>query len=331
MDIREEIIRKVQNALVNCSLEVQEKVTNVLYIELQEYEVQARVTSIVVHDNSTQGNINKFIGTKRLEGKAESTLIKYKRELEQLFLEINKKVYEVTTFDLRYYLATYKEQRKIKNSTLENMRKTFSSFFSWLSNEGIIGKSPTLSLSHIKYTEEIKQPFSVIDLERIKSTCNDIRELALTEFLYATGLRVSEIVSLNITDINFAKREGIVTGKGDKQRTFYFTEVASEYLQRYINSRVDKNKALFVGIIKPYNRLQKNSIETILNNIGTRAAVENVHPHRFRRTLATDLVRKGMSIEKVAKILGHADLRTTQKYVHVYSEDVKYHYNLAVA
>lgn len=331
MDIRELIIKDVQRALIELDVEVQEKVTNILYIQLQKYEVQERTTELVVHDNSFNGLINKFIGTKRLEGKAESTLKKYRRELQHLFLNMGKTTYEITTFDLRFYLANYKEFRKVKNVTLNNIRKTISSFFGWLTAEDIIQRNPALCLKKIKYVEEIKQPFSAIDLEKIKSACTSIRELALTEFLYASGLRVSEVVSLNIKDLNFLTREGVVTGKGGKQRKFYFTEVSADYLQRYLNSRVDNNKALFVGMFKKAQRYQKNSIERLLKQLGDKAEVENVHPHRFRRTLATDLVRKGMSIEKVAVILGHVDIRVTQKYVHVYSRDVKYQYNLAAA
>lgn len=330
MDIRTQIISNVMEVLDGIDQEILERIEHSLYIQLNNYEVQERCTKMVVHDMTNQGLIKKYIATKRLEGKSERTLKRYLPEIERMANYINKKIPEITSFDLRFYLAMYKEDRKISNRTLENMRKTLSSFFTWLHDEGLIPYNPTKSLSKIKYEKVVKKPFTAIDREKIKNACTNVRDLALTEFLYATGLRVSEVSSLDITDIDFVSREGTVIGKGAKERRFYMSEVCSLYLKKYLQSRSDTNQALFVSTKAPFNRLKKEGIETTVKKIGKLANVENVHPHRFRRTLATDLVRKNVPIQDVAEILGHSDLRTTQVYVSLDYATVKYNYNKAI-
>lgn len=244
---------------------------------------------------------------------------------------MDKKLYEVSSYDLRLYLSLYKEQRKISNRTLENMRKTISTFFGWLHDEGLIGQNPARAVKQIKYNKVVRKPFTPVEREKIKSACCCLRDLALIEFLYASGLRVSEVVSLNRNSIDFVTREGTVIGKGGKERRFYLSEVCAEYLRQYLNSRVDDTPALFAGVKAPYKRLTKEGIEYIVKTLGKKAGVSNVHPHRFRRTLATDLVRKGVPIQDVAQILGHSDLRTTQVYVALDQSTVKYHYSQAAA
>ena len=211
------------------------------------------------------------------------------------------------------------------------MRKTISTFFGWLHDEGLIGQNPARAVKQIKYDKIVRKPFTPVERERLKNACCQLRDLALTEFLYASGLRVSEVVSLDRTSIDFITREATVIGKGGKERRFYLSEVCAEYLRQYLNSRCDNNAALFVGTKSPYRRLTKEGVEYIVKDLGRRAGVSNVHPHRFRRTLATDLVRKGVPIQDVAQILGHSDLRTTQVYVALDQSTVKYHYSQAVA
>lgn len=331
MDVRTQIINNVLGALTGMGAEVLDKVEGVLHIQLKDYEIQERCTEIVVHDGSNLGLVRKFIATKRLEGKSEKTLEKYQRELENLVGFLNKKLFEVETFDLRLYLSLYKENRKVSNRTLDNIRKTVSSFFSWLNDEGFIGRNPARALKQIKYDKIVRKPFSAVDREKLKNACEFLRDLALTEFLYASGLRVSEVASLNRDSINFLTREATVVGKGGKERKFYLSEVATEYLQQYLASRVDSNQALFASVKAPFERLGKEGIEVAVKRIGRKAGVDNVHPHRFRRTLATDLVKKNVPIQEVAEILGHADLRTTQVYVCLDQDSIKYHYNKAVA
>lgn len=331
MDIRTQIIEAVIMALIGVEQEVKDRVERVLHIQLSNYEVQERCTEVVVHDGSSIGLVRKFIATKRLEGKSEKTLRKYQPELEKLVEFLDKKLYEVETYDLRLYLALYKENRGVSNRTLDNIRKTISSFFGWLNDEGHIGRNPARALKQIKYPHVNRKPFSPVEREKLKNACEFIRDLALSEFLYASGLRVSEVASLNRDSIDFITREATVIGKGAKERTFYLSEVCAEYLLQYLKSRTDDNPALFVSVKSPYNRLGKEGIEVAVKRLGKKAGVENVHPHRFRRTLATDLVRKNVPIQDVAEILGHADLRTTQVYVCLDRETVKYHYNRAVA
>ena len=217
MDLKTEIISGVLQALADVPQEVQEKVEAVLHIQLQEYEVQKKTTEITVHDGSSLGMVRKFIATKRLEGKSEKTLRKYQPELEKLVAFLDKKLYEVETYDLRLYLALYKEHRGVSNRTLDNIRKTISSFFSWMNDEGHIGRNPARALKQIKYTKEVKKPFTSVEREKLKNACGFLRDLALSEFLYASGLRVSEAVSLNRDNIDFATREAYVVGKEGTQ------------------------------------------------------------------------------------------------------------------
>ena len=319
MDVRSKIVDQVLESLPELSADLRDKIERTLLTSLQNYEVQERCTEVSIHDNTNMGLVRKFIATKKLEGKSERTLRRYQPELEKLVYFLDKKLYEVSSYDLRLYLSLYKEQRKISNRTLENMRKTISAFFSWLHDEGVITQNPARAVKQIKYDKIVRKPFSAVDREKLKNACCQLRDLALTEFLYASGLRVSEVISLDRSSIDFITREATVIGKGGKERRFYLSEVCAEYLRQYLNSRYDDNVALFVGTKSPYRRL------------GKKAGVSNVHPHRFRRTLATDLVRKGVPIQDVAQILGHSDLRTTQVYVALDQSTVKYHYSQAVA
>lgn len=331
MDVRSKIVDQVLESLPELSADLRDRIERTLLTSLQNYEVQERCTEVAIHDNTNMGLVRKFIATKKLEGKSERTLRRYQPELEKLVYFLDKKLYEVSSYDLRLYLSLYKEQRKISNRTLENMRKTISTFFGWLHDEGLIGQNPARAVKQIKYNKVVRKPFTPVEREKIKSACCCLRDLALIEFLYASGLRVSEVVSLNRNSIDFVTREGTVIGKGGKERRFYLSEVCAEYLRQYLNSRVDDTPALFAGVKAPYKRLTKEGIEYIVKTLGKKAGVSNVHPHRFRRTLATDLVRKGVPIQDVAQILGHSDLRTTQVYVALDQSTVKYHYSQAAA
>ena len=331
MDLRNQLVNNVLEKLSDYPNVTMEQVEYILLNELQNYEVSERCTEVTVYDESSYGLINKFIATKKLEGKSPKTLRKYKRELEHLALSANEPLQKMETFDLRFYLFSYKEKRKISNRSLDNIRKTLSSFYSWLHDEGFISRNPMKAIKQIKYELVERKPFTSVDRDSINKACTCARDSALTSFLYSSGLRVSEVSSLDRNSIDFVKREGIVRGKGNKQRKFYIDEVCAKYLNSYLNSRTDSNPALFVSTKAPFERLSKEGIESAVKRIGKRANVENVHPHRFRRTLATDLVKKGVPIQFVAEILGHSDLRTTQVYVCLDKETTRYHYNRAVA
>lgn len=322
MDIRETIIRSVVSALQErVPEEVVNVVQDVLILELNQYEVQERCTAVTVSDNSAEGLLKRYVATKRIEGLSDSTLRRYADENLKLIRFLRKPLYEVTTYDLRFYLSHRRQQGRVSNRTLDGMRRCFSSFFSWLSAEGLIGRNPCAALAQIKYRKQVKKPYSATDMEKLRKACESIRDLALLDFLYCTGCRVSEVSRLDIMDIDFEQRECVVLGKGNKERTVYLSEVAAMHLQEYLGTRRDCSDALFVG--KGSRRLTKNGIEARLKQIGKAAGVENVHPHRYRRTLATNLLDRGMNIQDVAQILGHADLKTTQVYCFISQVNVK--------
>lgn len=323
MDFRGNIVQEVVTALKELSVEdvVIDIVQDVLVVQLNEYEVQKRCTDLEVLDTSAERALKKFIGTKRLEGIADSTLRRYADENLKLIRFLRKPLYEVTTYDLRFYLSYRRQQGKVSNRTLDGMRRCYSSFFGWLAAEGMIGRNPCAALSQIKYRKMVKKPFSAVELEKIRKACQTERDIAIVDFLYATGCRVSEVVALDISDIDFDNLECRVLGKGNKERIVYLSPVAAMHLQEYLRSRRDFSEALFAG--KGSDRIGKNGIEALLKRIGKAAGVENVHPHRYRRTFATNLLDRGMNIQDVAAILGHADLKTTQVYCYISQVNVQ--------
>lgn len=324
MDIRTSIINNVSMAVMAILTDQQlQAVQDALTLQLNAYELQERSTEVSTVDHTPDAMLQKYIATKRIEGKSDNTLRRYYDVCYMMIHTLCKPLHDVTTYDLRYYLASYKSQRKISNRTLDGMRRCFSSFFGWLSAEGLIGRNPCAALAQIKYTKVVKKPYSAPEMERLKQACTSIRDLALLEFLYASGCRVSEVVRLNREDINFLTRDAVVLGKGNKERTIYLTPVALMHLSDYLGSRKDNNPALFASLKVPYNRLSKAGIETALKVIGKRAGVKDVHPHRYRRTLATNLLDRGANIQDVAAILGHADLKTTQIYCYISQQNVQ--------
>ena len=229
------------------------------------------------------------------------------------------------------YLTTYKNIRKVSNTYLNNIRRVFSSFFGWLNNKGFISNNPAIGLEAIKTEKKIRKGFSDEELDKLKRACNQKRDLALIEFMYSTGVRASELVSLNKGDIDYYRKSAIVYGKGNKEREVYLTPIACSYLKEYLDARKDNNDAndaLFVSSRFPYKRLSVAGVERILKKLGENAGVENVHPHRFRRTMATNILNKGMPIEEVIEevkeLLGHSKLDTTMIYCTVNKENVKH-------
>lgn len=322
MDIRETIIQAVAAALQGKSEpETVNLVQDVLVIELNRYDVQERCTEVAIQDNSTEKQLRKYIATKRIEGKAESTLRRYYEENLKLLRFFQKSLQEITTYDLRFYLSLRRQKGKVSNRTLDGMRRCYSSFFSWLSAEGVIGRNPCAALAQIKYRKQVKKPFTAVELEKLRAACRSVRDLALVDFLYSTGCRVSEVARLDIADVDMDTGECMVVGKGNKERIVYLTDVAAMHLREYLDGRKDVGNALFTG--KGTSRMGKNGIEAILRRLGRVAGVENVHPHRYRRTLATNLLDRGMNIQDVATILGHADLKTTQIYCYISQQNVK--------
>lgn len=326
MDIRDKIINEVigsiRDKLTDESIAV---VQDVLVIELNKYELQERRTDVALVDDTPEKLLKKFIATKRIEGLAESTLRRYYETNLEMMRFLRKPLGEITTYDLRFYLSLRRQNGNVSNRTLDGMRRCYSSFFNWLTAEELISRNPCAALAQIKYRKTVKKPYSATEIERLREACTNARDLALVDFLYSTGCRVSEVSRLNIADIDFEKMECVVVGKGNKERIVYLSPVAAMHLQEYLQCRTDISDALFVG--KGGKRLGKNGIEAALKRIGDAAGVENVHPHRYRRTLATNLLDRGMNIQDVATILGHADLKTTQIYCYISQSNVKAAYN----
>ena len=250
MDIREEIIQKVMQVLEGqVDGNIADTIYDILVMELNNYEVQERCTDVVTVDDSARKMLKKFLATKKVEGIAKSTLIRYAEENRKLIEFLRKPLNEVTTYDIRFYLSYRREkaETKVSNRTLDGLRRCYSSFFSWLSAEGLIGRNPCAAIKQIKYRKEVKKPYSAAELEKLRMACTNVRDLALLDFLYCTGCRVSEVARLNIDDVDFENMECTVLGKGNKERTVYLSEVASMNLENYISSRKDGKEALFVG------------------------------------------------------------------------------------
>ena len=274
-------------------------------------------------EQSDEMLVESFIAAKRLEGCSERTLIFYKNTIDKMLCSIAKNIKAITTEDLRGYLSEYQNSNSVSKVTIDNIRRNLSSFFSWLEDENYILKSPVRRIHRVKATTSVKETYSDEDLERLRDGCTELRDLALIDILASTGMRVGELVRLNRADINFNERECVVFGKGDKERVVYFDARTKIHLQNYLDKRIDKNPALFVGLKAPYDRLEIGGVETRLKKLGNIIQIEKVHPHKFRRTMATTAIDKGMPIEQVQKLLGHEKIDTTLNYAMVKQSNVK--------
>ena len=298
-----------------------EKLKEVLDMALVNYKIEEIKDELNSKDN--QHYVESFLSSKRLEGCSEKTLNYYKSTIEILLNKLEKNVKHITTDDLRKYLTDYQNEHKSSRVTIDNIRRILSSFFSWLEDEDYIVKSPVRRIHKVKSATTIKETYSEESLEIMRDSCSNLRDLALIDMLASTGMRVGELVLLNRDDINFNERECVVFGKGDKERIVYFDARTKIHLQNYLNTRKDENRALFVSIRRPYNRLTIGAIETIIRNLGKRLDIQKAHPHKFRRTLATKAIDKGMPIEQLQKLLGHQKIDTTLQYAMVKQSNVK--------
>ena len=290
---------------------------------MYDYSVSEKETGIIVRQPDGYAYLEKFLLSKSSAGLSHKTLDNYRLTISMFLDSINKPLTELSDDDFIYYLEKYRQIRQVSFSRIKNMQSALSSFFSWLHKKRYIPSNPVAQLDSIKLPKTIKKPFSDEERELLKIQCEQLRDLALMEFLYSTGVRVSELTALNRSDINFASNDVTVFGKGFKERETYITPSASIYLKMYLDSRIDDNPALFVSLHKPYRRLSKNGIERMLRELGRRTGVNNVHPHRFRRTMATNALNRGMPIEQVSRLLGHTKLDTTQIYCSVSQENVR--------
>lgn len=267
--------------------------------------------------------LEMFLSAKRVEGCSEKTLRYYETSLLRMFSEVDMHVTKMKTDDLRNYLSEYQQRTQCSRGNIDNIRRILSSFFAWLEDENYILKSPVRRIHKIRSCKTVKETYTDEALETMRDQCGSIRDLAMIDLLASTGMRVGELVHLNKDDIDFENRECVVFGKGSKERPVYFDARTKIHLKNYLDSRRDDNPALFVSMLSPYNRLEISGVEVRLRKLGRRLGINKVHPHKFRRTLATRAIDKGMPIEQVQRLLGHAKIDTTMQYAMVNQNNVK--------
>ena len=322
--MKDKLITEIQTSMAHLLNGVQlEELRRVLTHSLHSVEVSERVVVDASEAIENEKVLELFIAAKRVEGCSEKSLKYYDSTIRQLFGCVTKPVREINTDNLRGYLAEYQHKRNSSKVTIDNIRRIFSSFFGWLEDEDYILKSPVRRIRKIKTEKTIKETFSDEGLEQLRDACNEIRDLAMIDLLASTGIRVGEMVQLNREDINFHERECVVLGKGGSERLVYFDARTKIHLQNYLDSRNDDNPALFVSLTMPHERLLIGGVETRLREVGKQADMQKVHPHKFRRTLATRAIDKGMPIEQVQRLLGHVRIDTTMHYAMVNQVNVK--------
>ena len=297
-----------------------EKLQEVLQYVLKGYEL---IQSQEGRNTLELDFLELFLSAKRVEGCSDKSLKYYKATIEAMTNEIQKDIKHIVTDDIRSYLTQYQEKKKSSKVTIDNIRRILSSFFSWLEDEDYILKSPVRRIHKVKTTSNIKEIYSDEALELMRDNCTELRDLAIIDMLASTGMRVGEMVLLNRNDIDFNERECIVFGKGSKERVVYFDARTKIHLQNYLESRRDDNPALFVSLKSPYERLKIGGIEVRLRKFGKKLGLQKVHPHKFRRTLATMAIDKGMPIEQLQQLLGHRKIDTTLQYAMVKQSNVK--------
>lgn len=316
------IISIMQGMLSSLDNKQLDMLRDVLTASLDKYDVVEN-NSHTSSDLTNSNILNAFINAKKIEGCSEKSLNYYEITINKMLLNIDKDLLHITTDDLREYLMTYQNEKKLSKVTVDNVRRILSSFFSWLETEDYIIKSPIRRIHKIKTSKIVKETYTDEDLEKMRDSCEELRNLAIIDLLASTGMRVGEMVLLNRDDIDFNERECIVLGKGDKERVVYFDAQSKLHLKQYLESRNDNNEALFVSLRAPHNRLCIGGIEVMLRNMGHELNIHKVHPHKFRRTLATMAIDKGMPIEQLQHLLGHQKIDTTLQYAMVKQSNVK--------
>jgi len=318
--MKQQLITEVVQAMLPFLNNAQsEKLQEALRSVLFRYSVEPAATE----DAPKQDYVAFFLSAKRIEGCSEKSLKYYETTIRTMLSALGKEVKQIGTDDIRGYLTEYQAKKQSSRVTIDNIRRILSSFFSWLEDEDYILKSPVRRIHKVKTTSSIKETYSDEALEMMRDNCAELRDLAMIDLLASTGMRVGEMVLLNRTDIDFNERECVVLGKGDKERMVYFDARTKLHLQDYLKSRTDSEPALFVSFSSPHRRLQINGVEKRLREFGKKLGITKVHPHKFRRTLATMAIDKGMPIEQLQQLLGHKRIDTTLQYAMVKQSNVK--------
>jgi phage integrase family protein len=300
--------------------EQKEKLKEVLLYTFYNIEVTT-IKDELVEDTTDYAQM--FIAAKRIEGCSERTLNYYETTIKTMVDKLSKKVNSIETEDLRNYLSEYQSKNNCSKVTIDNVRRILSSFFAWLEDEDYIMKSPVRRIHKVKATQTVKETYTDEELEEMRDACVEIRDLAMVDFLASTGVRVGELVNLDRVDIDMQERSCVVLGKGGKEREVYFDARTKIHLQNYLNSRIDNNPALFVSLLRPYDRLKISGVEIRLRELGKKINIKKIHPHKFRRTMATKAIDKGMPIEQVQVLLGHRKIDTTLQYAMVNQNNVR--------
>ena len=312
--MKEKVIKEIEQKMASIlNNEQKEKLKEVLSYTFFNIEV-TNIKDELTEDTTDYAKL--FISAKRIEGCSERTL-------NNMIESINKKVNCIETEDLRNYLSEYQSKNNCSKVTIDNVRRILSSFFAWLEDEDYIVKSPVRRIHKVKATQTVKETYTDEELEEMRDACTEIRDLAMIDFLSSTGVRVGELVNLDKVDVNMQERSCVVLGKGGKEREVYFDARTKIHLQNYLNTRTDENSALFVSLLKPYERLKISGVEIRLRELGRKTNIKKVHPHKFRRTMATKAIDKGMPIEQVQVLLGHRKIDTTLQYAMVNQNNVR--------
>ena len=319
--MKEKVIKEIEQKMASIlNNEQKEKLKEVLLYTFYNIEVTS-IKDELVEDTTDYAKM--FIAAKRIEGCSERTLNYYETTIKTMVEKLSKKVNSIETEDLRNYLSEYQAKNNCSKVTIDNVRRILSSFFAWLEDEDYIMKSPVRRIHKVKATQTVKETYTDEELEEMRDACVEIRDLAMIDFLASTGVRVGELVNLDRVDIDMQERSCVVLGKGGKEREVYFDARTKIHLQNYLNSRIDNNPALFVSLLRPYDRLKISGVEIRLRELGKRINIKKIHPHKFRRTMATRAIDKGMPIEQVQVLLGHRKIDTTLQYAMVNQNNVR--------
>lgn len=319
-DILNDIVSEIKDVLSDKQMmQVSSSIKDVL----AKYEINKKASNEERREKENTELLETFISAKKIEGCSDKTIHYYQSSIVKLLKGLSKCIKEICTNDIRYYLAEIQEKNNLSKVTIDNLRRIFSSFFSWLEDEDYIAKSPVRRIHKVRTDTLVKEVLSDENIETLRDSCNEPRDLAMIDLLLSTGVRVGELVKMNRDDIDFQERQCKVFGKGNKEREVYFNARTKIHLQRYLESRTDDNPALFVTLSKPHTRLTISGVEVRLRKMGKVVHIDKVHPHKFRRTLATMAIDRGMPIEQVQKLLGHVRIDTTLHYAMVNQQNVK--------